>query len=511
MQSDAPPDFGPKNIGAATNSIDDTLRLVLDSSPFGISIIPLNNPDKRLFVNKRMAEMFGFEADEDMLFFAASDSYVNPEDVKKMRRSRVEGDFLTEFEVERYRKDGTRWWCHLYRRPAKFEGEDVIVAWHADITDRKLAEAALADNMATLQAIFDNTPLNMNLKDGTGRYQLINKVYASWYGLTPQEIIGKRASEFFFDAPMVDSLDEIESNVLDTGETREYEVRIKGKDGAMYDRRVIKFPVITGDGKASSIGTITIDITEHKENERKLLEAKESADAANQSKSEFLAHMSHELRTPLNAIIGFSQILSEDVFGEQINAKYREYACDIQRSGEHLVSLVNGILDLSKVEAGETEVDPTRFLLAHALDECIKLFEYKNLPGSQRIQAQVSKEASYLYADARLFRQIIYNLLSNAIKYTPDGGEILIASGQSLNGATTVEIRDSGVGIAPEDIERVQEPFGQARAHAEVTHEGTGLGLSLSKKLMELQGGSLEIESEIGIGTTVILEFPPEK
>jgi len=488
---------------------DDTLRLVLDSSPFGISIISKKDPDKRLFVNKRMAEMFGFKSHDEMLNFSAAESYVNPEDLQKLRDPGKDGNFQTEVEMERYKKDGSRWWCHLYRRPAKFEGEDVIVAWHADITDRKLMELELVNNTAKLQAIFDNTPLNMNLKDTTGRYELINKIYAAWYGLTPQDIIGKRASEFFFDMPTADSLDEIEQNVLKTGEPYQYEVQIKGKDGMLYDRQVLKFPVITEDGNTNSIGTIAIDITEHKENERKLLEAKESADAANQSKSEFLAHMSHELRTPLNAILGFSQILSEEILGAHSISKYKEYASDIQRSGEHLVSLVNDILDLSKVEAGEIELNPERFPLSYALDDCIKLFEYKNPKGMQRFRVSVSDEISDLFVDARVFRQIIYNLLSNAIKYTPDGGEILINSHLETDGTTVVLIKDNGVGIAPEDIERVQEPFGQGRVHTEITHEGTGLGLSLSKKLMELQGGSLHIESELGDGTTVTLKFPP--
>lgn len=486
----------------------DALRLVLDSSPFGISIISRRNPNKRLFANKRMAEMFGFDSVEEMLNHSASDSYVNPEDLEALKKARREGDFQNEFEMERYRKDGTRWWCHLYRRPAQFEGEEVIVAWHADITGRKLAEMALADNTAKLKAIIDNTPLNMNLKDKTGRYELINKIYAAWYDLTPEEIVGKRASEFFFDAPMVDTLNDIETQVLKSGEPHQYEVRIQGSDGGMYDRQVIKFPVVTEDGKTNSIGTIAIDITEQKEIERKLLEAKENADAANMAKSEFLAHMSHELRTPLNAIIGFSQILSEEVFGEHANPKYREYAHDIHRSSAHLVSLVNDILDLSKIEAGELAINLAEIPIAGVLDECIRLFDYKKRSSSKRIQARLSDEAAKLEVDPRLFRQIIYNLLSNAVKYTDDDGEILITVEQAADGATKISISDTGVGIASEDIERVLEPFGQARDFAEVAHDGTGLGLSLSKKLMELHGGTLEIKSETGVGTEVLLEFP---
>lgn len=185
----------------------------------------------------------------------------------------------------------------------------MIISWHADITDRKHAELAVSENISILQAIFDNTPLNMNFKDTTGRYQLINNIYADWYGLTPEDIIGKRASEFAFDAPIAADMSNNEKTVLETGKPNQYEVQIRGKDGSLYDRQVIKFPVKTRDGKINSIGTIAIDITQHKQIERKLLEAKESAETANNAKSEFLSSVSHELRTPLNAILGFSQIL----------------------------------------------------------------------------------------------------------------------------------------------------------------------------------------------------------
>ncbi|MBT6096513.1 MAG: hypothetical protein HOH04_16630 [Rhodospirillaceae bacterium] len=256
---------------------------------------------------------------------------------------------------------------------------------------------------------------------------------------------------------------------------------------------------VTPSGGLTSIVT---DITE-------LRRAKQKAEDADGAKSEFLASMSHELRTPLNAIIGFAQLIAAETFGAHSNPKYLEYAEDIQGSGEHLIAIVNDILDLSKIEAGEIDLNRTEFELANAIEECVKLFRYNRDVASKRIQLRLSDETPRLVADDRIFKQIMINLLSNADKYTPAGGQIVIASQLGEAGSIILKIQDTGIGIASEDIERVLEPFGQARMNASITHNGTGLGLSLSKKLMELHGGTLEIDSEPNVGTTITLVFFP--
>lgn len=244
-----------------------------------------------------------------------------------------------------------------------------------------------------------------------------------------------------------------------------------------------------------------------RENNRRLV-AERRAEDANRAKSQFLASMSHELRTPLNAIIGFAQMMSGEVFGPHSNTKYKEYSKDIQDSGEHLISVVNDILDLSKVESGAIVLTSEPIDLADALQECSKFVPMTDSGTRERLSVTVSPDTPSIVSDPRAFRQIMINILSNADKFTPDEGTIRIETEETSGGAVRIAITDTGTGIAAEDLERVLEPFGQARRNPEITQEGTGLGLSLSKQLMELQGGSLELSSNVGKGTTVTLIFP---
>ncbi|MEQ9325676.1 MAG: cache domain-containing protein [Rhodospirillales bacterium] len=246
-----------------------------------------------------------------------------------------------------------------------------------------------------------------------------------------------------------------------------------------------------------------------RESETKLLLAKDEAEESSRAKSEFLANMSHELRTPLNAIAGFSDMIASETFGKLGNPKYLEYAGYIRSSGDHLLSIVNDVLDLSKIEAGKFPMSPVTMPLRAALEDSVALIHFRGRRKADRIVIDIPEDASQVHADARGFRQILINLISNADKYSAPEGLISIRSRLAAGGGILLEIEDEGKGIAPQDLEHVLEPFGQARQSAHITHEGTGLGLSLSKSLMELHGGTLEIESELGKGTIVRLTFPP--
>src|SRR5207245_1601327 len=227
--------------------------------------------------------------------------------------------------------------------------------------------------------------------------------------------------------------------------------------------------------------------------------------AASQHKSEFLANMSHELRTPLNAIIGFSEVLSERMFGD-LNKKQEEYLKDIYASGTHLLSLINDILDLSKIEAGRMELELTDFDLPTALDNALTLVRERAGRRGITLQATVDERLGEVRADERKIRQVVLNLLSNAIKFTPEGGRIEVLAAPK-DETVEVSVSDNGIGIAPEDQEAVFEEFRQVGTAAKKV-EGTGLGLTLCRKFVELHGGRIWVKSEVGLGSTFTFTIP---
>jgi signal transduction histidine kinase/DNA-binding response OmpR family regulator len=233
-------------------------------------------------------------------------------------------------------------------------------------------------------------------------------------------------------------------------------------------------------------------------------------DAASRHKSEFLASMSHELRTPLNAIIGFSEVLLERMFGD-LNAKQDEYLTDILASGKHLLALINDILDLSKVEAGRMELDLSIFSLPEALEHSLSMFRERAARHGVTLGLEVDPRLDVIEADERKVKQILFNLLSNAEKFTKPGGRVELRARQTDDGMVEVAVRDTGIGIAPEDQERIFEEFRQAGTSADRAHEGTGLGLALTKKFVELHSGTIRVESTLGEGSTFTFTIPARR
>jgi len=215
--------------------------------------------------------------------------------------------------------------------------------------------------------------------------------------------------------------------------------------------------------------------------------------------------MSHELRTPLNAIIGFSEVLSERMFGD-LNEKQEEYLKDIYASGTHLLSLINDILDLSKIEAGRMELELSDFRLPTVLDSALTLVRERAGRRNITLHTAIDERLGQIQADERKVRQVVLNLLSNAIKFTPEGGRIDVGA-VSKDGLVEISVRDTGVGIAPEDQESVFEEFRQVGA-ADKKVEGTGLGLTLCRKFVELHGGRIWIKSQVGVGSTFTFTIP---
>ncbi len=239
---------------------------------------------------------------------------------------------------------------------------------------------------------------------------------------------------------------------------------------------------------------------------REIEDKSQQLDVASRHKSEFLANMSHELRTPLNAIIGFSEVLLERMFGE-VNDKQTEYLRDILSSGQHLLSLINDILDLSKIEAGRLELELTKFYLPVTLENALILVRERATRHGIALNLAVDERLGDFVADERKIRQILLNLLSNAVKFTPEGGRVSVKAALA-NGSVEISVSDTGIGIAPEDQHAIFEEFRQVGSDDARKREGTGLGLTLAKKFVEMHGGQIRVESQVGKGSTFTFTLP---
>ncbi len=249
-------------------------------------------------------------------------------------------------------------------------------------------------------------------------------------------------------------------------------------------------------------------IRDLRQSEKKLIAAKEIAEAANGAKSEFLANMSHELRTPLNAVLGFSQVLERQHQSALETDKFREYAGDIHNAGSHLLELINDVLDLSKIEAGQFDLSEEVVDVNAAIESTVTMVRDGAIKKQICLDVELDQASPSIIGDWRAVRQIVLNLLTNAVKFTPSGGRITVTSAVEPDGRVMVRIGDTGIGIAKSDVAKVMEPFGQV-ASAEVRdHEGTGLGLPLASRLVELQNGSLNLDTDAGTGTNVTVHFP---
>ncbi len=376
------------------------------------------------------------------------------------------------------------------------------------ITEEKRMAHALRESEQKYRAIFENAGIGICQIASSGEWMNANRTIAQILGF-------KSAQELLLAQPDLHGSLFVDPHVrhdwfsrLEESTQQGHEVELKTNIGSKVWVNMTGHAVRDTMGDIMHFECTMFDITERRKAEMELLRTKEEADFANRSKTEFLANMSHELRTPLNAIIGFSEIIRDQLFGPVGQDQYVEYAGDIHDSGQLLLSLINDILDMSKIEAGKRELAETVMSVEDVVRSVSRLVAARAKAGKVKLTVSIPSVFPFFRAEERAIKQILTNLMTNAIKFTPEGGTVALTAQLSADEELVISVKDTGIGMSAEEIPIAMSPFGQIESALSRKNQGTGLGLPLTRALVELHGGVLTLESEVGKGTTVSLTFP---
>ena len=483
------------------------VQTLLESAPVPLAIL---REQRLVFANRRMHDLFAVPQGS-LIGRHGIEFFVDPAQLEimndKLRRDRA----VSGFEVEVAAGDGPRSWVAVNASPIRYLDGGALFAGLVEITDRKAAEERLAASENRFRTIAQGIPVPLCIVRPTdGRIRFANQPFRRFLQINDTPLSSVHMADFYAKPDQRDALVErVTADGAVDGLALEMLTHTGRPVSTLHSIRTIEW-----DGETALFGVV-LDITDQKRIQRELIEAMSAAEAANDSKSQFLAVMSHELRTPLNAILGFSEVMMSEVFGPMGNARYLDYAGDIHASGQHLLSLISDVLDLSRIEAGRLELTEVALAPVPLLRELIRFVEARARENDSRILLEDRTRGQSVEADERCVKQVLLNLLSNAVKFSTRGTNIevtvVLREDGLENGAMEFRVFNSGEGIAEEDIERVMQPFTQVQnAHARTEH-GTGLGLSISRHLMQAHGGSLELQSTPGKGTTAIARFPAER
>ncbi len=452
---------------------------------------------------------------------ACWDHMVHPDDAPILKRlnARIRNGETATAEFRLATEKGCEAsWVHLYARPECDPDSGRlthILGAAQDVTARKLGEAELRRQASLLDHAVKLSQLgHWQWDEVADRLIFASEQMAATVGLSVEDYTREMAKPEgalrFIHPEDREAHDRAISHAIAKGERYELHYRFYTAFGELRHGRELGEPLFDHNGRVVSTAGTLQDVTETKRVEASLLRAKEMAELANRTKSQFLANMSHELRTPLNAIIGFSEVLEAELFGS-IGERNRDYATDIRQSGQHLLHIISDILDVSKAESGEVDLSEDQVDVDSVVESCLRLIRYKAEAGGLTLEADIPTQPLKIFGDSTRLKQVLLNLLSNAVKFTPKGGRIIVRARPESEKGLLLQVIDNGIGIAETDIERVMEPFGQVDSSLARRSEGTGLGLPLTRSLVERHDGALWLDSVPGEGTVANVRLPVER
>jgi PAS domain S-box-containing protein len=470
-----------------------------------------------VFANKAYAKLYGYDEPEEILATGTIEPLFAPHEIPRMlqyRAARLRGDEAPSiYEIEGVRRDGTTIWTQNSVRLIEYQGEPAIQCTVVDITDLKLREAELRASEARISSIMEMAPEAIISVDAHQRIIIFNHEAENVFGYSTEELLGQPLDILIpswarksHGAHMRAFAESFTTSRLMTSRS---EIAGLRKDGSEFPAEA---SISTLELAGEKIFTVMLrDITQRKHMESEAQAAFQQAKTANAARAEFLAKMSHELRTPLNAVIGFAEIMRTELFGPLGSDSYKAYVQDIESSGQHLLQVINDILDLARIDSGKIELQEVEIDVNELLEWCRRILIGQALEKNLSLTIVPSNTSLRLMADQRLLQQVVINLMSNAVKFTPDCGRIDVGAKTLDDGSLAISIHDTGIGISDENMQMVFEPFSQADNSLTRSYEGTGLGLPVSKSLVELHGGTIEMTSTPGQGTTVTVRLPADR
>ncbi|MFE1600920.1 PAS domain-containing sensor histidine kinase [Methylobacterium sp. ID0610] len=483
---------------------EDRTSRILDRLPFGLVV---HRGDEILFVNRHLLALAGYPTAEHLAEAGGASALFKGRDPASLPEAeaghpvclapREGGALPVAVTLTTVEWSGAPASLLLVRRLPDTDPARALAATELDLARQR-------DSLREIEAVLDSVTDGVVTLDGSGRILDFNTGANALFGHEPREVAGEDFSRLF----TTDTRPAVQAALqrARAGEPASTEAVAERRDGIL----AVTLAPVAGDG-SRRFSALLRDVSASRRTEAELLRAKRAAELANSQKSDFLATISHEIRTPLNAILGFTEVMMEEQFGPIGNERYRDYLRDIRTSGEHVVSLVTDLLDLAKIEAGHLDLSFTGVVLNELVGASVSLMQPQAARQRVVVRTSFATGLKPVLADLRSMRQAALNLIANAIKFTDAGGQVIVSTAMTDRGGVALRVRDTGIGMTSDEIETALQPFRQVATAQNRRGRGTGLGLPLTKALVEANRGTLRVTSRKHEGTLVEVLFPPAR